>query len=95
MTLEPIKEMPEFDHDVDPLLLAKLSDAEKYVVTNMSKMRQEQRWVAEKTIVAHNLAVEHEAFMRKYASPIGLFFALVGTAVVALITVIIEKAFGK
>lgn len=95
MSLEQIKEMPDFDHDVDPMLLAKLNDAERYMVTNMSKVRQEVKWIAEKTIVAHNLAVEHEAFMKKYASPIGLFFALVGMGVVAFVTVLVQNVFGK
>lgn len=95
MSLEPIKEMPDFDHDVDPMILARLNEAERYMVTNMSKMRQEQRWIAEKTILAHNLAVEHDVFVKKYSSPISMFFgvlALVGTAVV---TVLVEKALSK
>ncbi len=95
MSLEPIKEMPEFEHDVDPMLLAKLNDAERYMVTNMSRMRQESRWVSEKTITAYNLAVKHDAFVEKYSSPLGLFFGLIGVLVVAVVTVLAQNALGK
>lgn len=93
MSLEPIKEIPDFDHDVDPMILAKLNDAERYMVTNMSKMRQENRWLKERLVESYNVVVEHQKFHTRYASPIGLFFGFIGVVVVAVIGAVAQAFF--
>lgn len=58
MEIKEIDHMPEFECDIDPVTFSKLSSSDQLLAEAFSKLRQEVRWLAEKTVVAHNLAVQ-------------------------------------
>jgi hypothetical protein len=60
---EYIKEVPHFKHDLDDLTLSKLTDAEKYIVTALSEIRQHQRWNSEKVMESYNRGLNHEKLL--------------------------------
>jgi hypothetical protein len=61
MDLKEIEKMPEFECDIDPVTLSKLTPGDRLLAEAFSKLRQEVRWLGEKTITAHNLAVQTQA----------------------------------
>lgn len=61
MDLKEIDQMPEFECDIDPVTLSKLTPGDRLLAEAFSKLRQEVRWLGEKTIIAHNLAVQTQA----------------------------------
>lgn len=79
MDIKEIEKMPEFECDIDPVTLSKLTPGDRLLAEAFSKLRQEVRWLGEKTVIAHNLAVQtHERFVT-FAKWIG---AAVGVAIV-------------
>lgn len=58
MDLKEIEKMPEFECDIDPVTLSKLDEGDRLLAESFSLLRQETRWVGEKTITAYNLAVQ-------------------------------------
>jgi len=86
--------MPDFQADVpdiDPFTLSKLDEPTRLMALTLtglrkdiSILRKETRWLAEKVIIVHNISVEHEKLIestRKTIFGIPLkFFIWVGTA---------------
>lgn len=62
---EEIKEMPEFDHDIDPYTYGKIPPEFRDLAETISKLRQEVRWVGDKTILAHNLATQTAVMLKR------------------------------
>lgn len=66
MDIKEIEQMPEFKHDIDAVTWSKLSESDRHLAEALSVSRQELRWVCEKTIIAHNLAVQTYAKLSKF-----------------------------
>lgn len=95
MDLHEIQEMPEFEADIDALTLSKLNEPDRLLAIGMSKLRQEVRWVGEKTIIAHNLSIQNARFIKRFGGPITLLFWALTAAGGALIAGGAEKWLGK
>lgn len=83
--------MPEFECDIDPLTLSKLSDADRLLAISLSKLRQEVRWVGTKTILAHNISVQNAKFISKFSGPITFLVFVLTAALGAAIVKMVDK----
>jgi hypothetical protein len=64
MDIKEIDNVPEFECDIDPVTLSKLSEGDKLMAVSFSKLRQEIRWIGEKTVIAHNMSIQiHATFI--------------------------------
>jgi hypothetical protein len=98
---QPLHKMPEFEAEVveiDAETLAQMSVVNRAMYTHMTALRrdisiirQEIRWVAETSIKAHNMAIQHDRLMEDTKrSILGVPFrivALIGTAVIGAASV--------
>lgn len=72
MNIKEIDDMPTFVHDIDPSTWSRIPVEQQPLAETISLLRQEVRWVARVTIVAHNLAVQTEHKMVQ----VGLFVGI-------------------
>lgn len=80
MDLEETKGMPEFEHDIDSYTYSNIPEQYRALAETISKLRQEVRWLAEKTVIAHNLAVQTSVLAKRVAVGAG---GVVGTYLMA------------
>ncbi len=98
--MDKIKEIPTFKHEIDDISLSKMTEAEKYIVTTISEMKQMVRWGCGVAMTAHNLAVEHQRMIDNlWRKPVLWFFGMLlffaSNGIVALITVLVGNWLGS
>jgi hypothetical protein len=82
LDLEEIRDMPEFEHDIDPHTMSKLSESDRFMAVTLSKLRQEVRWTGERALLAYNLGVQNAKYIDSVKAP-SKFLLWIGALVVA------------
>lgn len=92
MDLKEISDdMPRFECDIDPVTFSRLGEADRLLASTMSILRQEVRYLNQKVVIAHNLAIQHEAARRSFMGIPTKFIAwLISAAGGALVVKFIE-----
>lgn len=89
MEIEEIKEVPEFDHDIEPNLYEMIPQKQRPLAETISKLRQEVRWGNQKTIIAHNLAVQTARLQQR------VIYAALGGGALWILTKVMELITSK
>lgn len=91
MDYREIEKVPEFRHDIDESLLAKLSpdDPLKSVLINSNIIRQQSRWSCDVALKAFNLSIQLEAKLERAQR--WLMVLVVGMLVAALVKFLLSK----
>jgi hypothetical protein len=84
MDIEEIKDVPEFDHDIEPNLYELIPLKQRPLAETISKLRQEVRWGTQKTIIAHNLGVQTARLQQR------VIYAICASAGLFLLTKLME-----
>lgn len=65
MDIREIEGMPDFQHDIDALTWSRIPTDQHPLASTISQLRQEVRWVGEKTIIAHNLSIQTAQMLKR------------------------------